>query len=125
MTDFTAKPTNGQDSFVSDGDAVDVTLNRATLKGKPGYFQGFHGMTQGAGSSGDLVALEISNREHELVVGSGVSAAKGAILYIHFDGTVDATASNGVPFLKVTVAKDANNVVWGVILPQNTTVLTS
>lgn len=108
------------DSFRGDGKAVNVTYTGEApiAKGLPLYQDGFYGMTMGAASSGERVAIEIAQREHEIVIGSGVAAAKGAILYIHTDNTVDATASGGKPFMKVTVAKDSNNVVWGILLPQ-------
>lgn len=102
----------------SDGKAVDVLVDREVEKGDPGYFEGFKGIVMDNAESGEKVALEIALREHEIVVGSGITAAKGDILYIHEDGTVDATAADGVEFMKVTLAKDSNNVVWGVLLPQ-------
>lgn len=69
--------------------------------------------------SGETIALEIAQREHEINIGS-VAGAKGAILYITAaTGAITATAGSGkAPFAKVTVAKDSNNVVWAVLLPQ-------
>jgi len=106
------------DSLVSDGKAVVVTLiaGQAVDKGDACYAEGFHGIAQkdaDGDTTDNVVALETTQREFELVVGGGVVAAKGDILYITTDGTdvVDATNTNR-DFCKVTVAKDANNVVW-------------
>jgi len=101
------------DNLVSDGNAVNVTLSQTVTKGQPVYAEGFHGVAMTDGVSGDTIAIETTTREFEHEVGAGVTAAKGDILYITTDGTdvVDATDTER-PFGKVTVAKDANNVVW-------------
>lgn len=106
------------DAFRSDGKAVDVLVTSAVTKGDVGYVNGFAGIFMADAESGETVALDISQREIEITVAGGVSAAKGAILYIHADGTVDDQSASGTAFLKVTVAKDTNNVVWGIMLPQ-------
>lgn len=105
------------DTLVSDGKAVEVVLTGTTEKGTPVLLDGFHGITMEDGTSGETVAIEIAQREHEIVVGASITAAKGDILYIQTNGTVNNTAS-GRAFMRVTVAKDANNVVWGILLPQ-------
>jgi hypothetical protein len=109
------------DSLRSDGKAVNVTYSRATpkAKGNPELLDEFHGILMQSASSGDEVALEIAQREHEITVGAGITAAKGDILYIDTDGAITNTNSDR-PFMKVTVAKDASNIVWGIILPQKT-----
>jgi hypothetical protein len=107
------------ESLRSDGKAVEVTLVATTEKGYPVYLDGFFGIAMQSGSSGDVVAIEIASREHEVTVGSGVSAAKGDMLYIANDGTISATDDgNTVPFMKVTKAKDENDVIWGILMPQ-------
>jgi hypothetical protein len=70
------------------------------------------------GSSGDTIAIEIALREHEIEVGAGITAAKGDILYIDTSGDI-TNDSGDTPFMKVTSAKDANNIVWGVLLAQS------
>jgi hypothetical protein len=73
----------------------------------------------GAGSSGDVVACEIAQREHEITVPAEVTGTLGAILYLDAStGALTNTDTSNIPFMKVTVAKDANNIVWGVLLPQ-------
>lgn len=106
------------DSLRSDGKAVDVIADAAVTKGTPVYTEDFAGIAMQDASSGESVAIEIAQREHEITVDAAVTANKGDILYIHGDGVVNATAGSGVAFMKVTVAKDANNIVWGVLLPQ-------
>jgi len=102
----------------SDGRAVEVVATKTVAKGDPVLAESWHGIAMGAAASGETVALEIAAREHEINVG-GVAAAKGAILYLDAStGAVTATSSGNRPFIKVTVAKDANNYVWGILLPQ-------
>jgi predicted RecA/RadA family phage recombinase len=102
----------------SDGKAVDVTVSAVVTKGDVVLAQGFHGIAMADAASGEDVALEIALREHEVNVGA-TAAAKGAVLYLTPAGAITATSSSNRPFLKVTVAKDSNNIVWGVLLPQS------
>jgi|SRR3972149_8456538 len=102
-----------------DGKAVDITLTEYKAKGSVVLVDGFFGITMAAGSSGDTVAIEIALREHEIAVPEGVTASKGDILYLSTAGVITNTTSDK-PFMKVTVAKDSNNYVWGVLLPQYT-----
>lgn len=104
----------------SDGKAVEVVVTKAYAKGDAVLAQGWHGIAMGSASSGETVAIEVATREHEINVG-GVAAAKGALLYLDAStGAITATSSGNRPFIKVTVAKDANNYVWGILLPQTT-----
>lgn len=112
------------DSLRSDGKSVKVTVLAVTEKGSPVYADGFHGMALASASSGEEVAIEIAAREHEIVVGAGLSVSKGDILYIHDDGdgtvTIDKTDTSGTKFMKATTDKGSNNEVWGILLPQDT-----
>lgn len=103
----------------SDGKAVDVTLTEAKEKGSVVVLDGFFGITMASGSSGDTVAIEIAQREHEIAVPADVTANKGDVLYLTSAGVIDDSSKAGnTAFLKVTVAKDSNNYVWGILLPQ-------
>lgn len=102
----------------SDGKAVDVTLTEAKEKGSVVVVDGFFGITMASGSSGDTVAIEIAQREHEIAVPADVTANKGDVLYLTSAGVIDDESSGNTAFLKVTVAKDSNNYVWGILLPQ-------
>jgi len=108
------------DTLRSDGKAVEVTLLSTKAKGSVVLLEDFFGITMQSGSSGDTVAIEIAQREHEILVPSDVVAAKGAVLYLTPAGVIDDTDNSGanVAFLKVTKAKDANDYVWGILLPQ-------
>lgn len=108
------------DTLRSDGKAVDVVVSATVTKGVPIVAEGWHGIPMADAVSGETVALEVATREHELTVDSSVVAAKGDILYLTSAGVIDDSSSGNRPFLKVTVAKDANNVVWGILLPQVT-----
>lgn len=103
----------------SDGKAVDVELTETTAKGEVISIDGFFGITMAAGSSGDTVAIEIAQREHEISIPGELTANRGDILYLDSSGAITTTDSDK-PFMKVTVAKDANNYVWGILLPQYT-----
>jgi predicted RecA/RadA family phage recombinase len=109
------------DTFVSDGKAIDVVLAEDTTKGTLVVAEGWVGIALADGAADDTIAIEVE-REHEIVVPSGVTAAKGDILY------VEDTDGNGVvtntdtdkAFGKVTVAKNAANAVTFKFLPQLT-----
>jgi len=105
------------DTLRGDGKAVDVELTTYKAKGSVVLIDGFFGITMAAGSSGDTVAIEIAQREHEIAIPTNLSAARGAILYLSSLGVITTTASDK-PFMKVTLEKDANDYVWGILLPQ-------
>lgn len=107
----------------SDGNAVEVVLTAAVDKGElvtnAHTAAGFFGIAMEDGEIGDTIAIETSMREFELEIPSGVAAAKGAVLYADATtGAITATATNNKPVLKVTVAKDANNIIWAKLAPQ-------
>lgn len=106
------------ETFRSDGKAVEITLLSVKQKGSVVVLDGFFGITMQSGSSGDTVAIEIAQREHEIAIPADVVAAKGAVLYLTAAGVINASPSGNKAFLKVTRAKDSNNYVWGILLPQ-------
>lgn len=107
------------DTLRSDGKAIDIVLTEVVEKGSVVLYNGFFGITMASGSSGDTVAIEIAQREHEIAIPEGLTANVGDILYLSSAGVI-TTTNTDKPFMKVTVAKDANNYVWGVLLPQYT-----
>jgi len=119
--------TQPKDPKRSDGKAVLVEAVSAFDKGtfvrkNRGVNVSWYGFACEDAESGDQVNLDISASEFELVIPADVDAAVGAILYITKD-TGEITDEEGedmenVMFMKVTVAKDNNNVVWGIQLPQ-------
>lgn len=101
--------------------AVDAVANKALDKDVPVYLDGFHGFTLDRVENAEPVAIDTQGAIWEFTIPAPIAAAKGATLYISTDGnhTITSTAAAGrVPFAKVTVAKDANNVVWAKQLPQ-------
>ena len=104
-------------SLRTDGKAVEVTLTEVTAKDELVNLDGFFGITMQAGSSGDTVAIEIAQRVHEITVPEGVTADKGDILYVDSDGTI-TNDDTDTQFGKVVQAKDSNDYVWVLLLPQ-------
>lgn len=120
--------TQPKDPKRSDGKAVLVEAVSAFDKGtfvrkNRGVNVSWYGFACEDAESGDQVNLDISSSEFELVIPADVDAAVGAILYIvKATGEITDDETTGgednVPFMKVTVEKDSNNVVWGIQLPQ-------
>jgi hypothetical protein len=124
--------TQPNDPKRSDGKAVVVTAvsefdKGAFVRKHRGVDVSWSGFACANAVSGDQVALTIAPYEFELMIPSDVEAEVGAILYIEKDtGEITDKEETGegenekdnVPFMKVTVEKDENNVVWGILLPQ-------
>lgn len=115
--------------FESDGEAVNVTLTATVAKGAVIVVDSWVGLAGEDGVSGDVIALIADDREYQFVVPAGLAVAKGAIVYItvatvtgHYPDDEAYTTSAGagkVALFKATAAKDANNVVTGVMLAHN------
>lgn len=115
--------------FETDGKAVNVALTAAVEKGAVIYAEGWLGIAGSDGDSGDTVACIVDDREYQFEVPSGLTVTKGLIVYItvatttgHYPDDEAYTTSAGagkVAFFKATAAKDANNVVTGVMLAHN------
>jgi hypothetical protein len=111
----------------SDGKAIVVEAVSAFDKGafvtkNRGIDVTWYGFACADAQSGDQVAIDVSMSEFELVIPAGLTANVGDLLYVvHATGVItDTDPDDGsvTRFLKVTVAKDSNNVVWGIQLPQ-------
>ena len=116
--------------FESDGKAVNVILTDGdVVKGAVSVINGWVGITGQDADSGDTLALIVDNREHQFTVPAGLAVAKGEIVYItvatitgHYpdDEAYTKTAGAGkVALFKATAAKDANNIVTGIMLAHN------
>jgi len=110
----------------SDGESVTLALQYTTAVGVA-YIRGWLGLLTRAGDSGDNRALEIEG-EYQVTVPSGLTVNVGDVVYIDttaISGTHvpptgaygTSSGANKIPFLKATVAKDANNVVVGILNP--------
>jgi Uncharacterized conserved protein (DUF2190) len=110
----------------SDGKAVNVTLTATVKKDQLVVVEGWCGIAGSDGVSGEQIALSVDNREYQLTVPAGLAVTKGAIIYIAVAsitghtiqdaGYVTAPAAGAVAAFKATSAKDANNVVTGIML---------
>lgn len=110
----------------SDGRAVNVTLTATVAKGAVAVVESWLGIAGASGDSGDSIALAVDDREYQFTVPAGLAVAKGAIVYItvatltgHYPDDEAYTTSAGagkIAFFKATAAKDANNVVTGIML---------
>lgn len=116
--------------FESDGKAVNVTLNAGNVvKGAVVLVEGWLGIAGEDALSGETLALIADDREYQFHVPAGLAVAKGAIVYItiatvtgHYpdDEAYTTTAGAGKwAFFKATAAKDANNIVTGVMIARN------
>ncbi len=117
---------NAYRAKVSDGKSVQVTVPQGTTieTGKIYLLDGFLGaamssLTTGAGETGE-VALNIEQAEYETdQINTGDAFAKGDLIYWDAaNNRFTTTAAGNRPAGRVTVAKDANNVIWFILGPQ-------
>ncbi len=115
--------------FRSDGKAVDVSLLYTVAKNAVVYVEGWLGIAGDDGDSGDSIAVIADDREYNFQVPASLSVSKGDIVYVtvatstgHYPDDEAYTTSAGAgnwAFFKATRAKDANNIVSGVMLAHN------
>jgi hypothetical protein len=116
--------------FESDGKAVNVNLLYTVAKGSAIYVDAWLGLAGESGDSGETIALVADDREYMFTVPASLSVSKGDIVYItvatvtgHYPDDEAYTTSAGAgkwAFFKATAAKDAGNVVKGVMIAHNT-----
>lgn len=117
--------TNEATYLESDGDALNVTLLEVTSKNDVIYADGWLGIACDDGVSGEEIALDVSPREYQFTVPAGLTVNKGDTVYITVatvtiqtpdDAAYTTTAGAGkIALFKATAAKDANNVVTGIL----------
>jgi len=80
--------------FESDGRAVNVTLV-ATVpgNGEPIYGEGWLGLAEGSGNSGETIAVTIDRREHQFLFPTALTVIKGDTIYV----TLASAPTNNVP----------------------------
>jgi hypothetical protein len=115
--------------FESDGKAVNVTLTTTVAKGAVIYAEGWLGIAGSDGESDDVIACIVDDREYQFEVPTGLTVNKGDIVYITVatvtgeypdDEAYTTTAGAGKrAFFKATAAKDANDIVTGVMIAHN------
>lgn len=115
--------------FNGDGKAVNVTLTAAVAKGAVIFVDGWLGIAGSKGAIGDQIALIADDREYQFRVPAGLAVAKGDIVYIvtatrtgHYpddEAYTKVIAAGAIAFFKATSAKDAGNMVKGVMIAHN------
>lgn len=118
-----------QNWFEGDGKAVNIDLLYTVAKDAVIYAQGWLGLAGEDGLSGETIALVADNREYQFKVPAGLTVTKGLIVYItvatvtgHYPDDEAYTTSAGagkLAFFKATAAKDAANIVTGIMLASN------
>ncbi len=116
----------GEAIHIKNGDSVDVTLSYTVAKNRIAVVQGWLGVTNNDGDSGDQISLSVDDREYSVIVPAALDPAVGDILYVtvatvtgHYpdDAALTTTAGSGkLAFLKITKVKDANNVLRGIMV---------
>ena len=112
----------------SQGRAVDAALLFTVDAQQVAYIDGWLGIMSRSGDSGDTVAMLTDHREYQFTVPAALTVAKGDTVYIdsadltgHIpDDTGYGIASGAglIALFKATSAKDGNNVVTGIMLPE-------
>ncbi len=115
--------------FESDGLAVNTLATYTVAKGSLVYIESWLGIAGADADSGESVAVIVDDREYQFSVPAGLSVAKGATVYItvatvtgHYPDDEAYTTSAGagkIALFKATAAKDANNIVTGIMLAHN------
>lgn len=117
--------------FDNDAKSVPVSISYTVAKGDVTYADGWLGIANGDGVSGDTITLSIDGRAYQFSVPAGLSVAKGAIVYMDTaqvsgthkppDAAYGTSSGAGkIPLFKAMEAKDSNNVVVGRLLPPAT-----
>jgi hypothetical protein len=114
--------------FESDGKSVNVDLLGTVAANQLAYVDGWLGIAEVGGVSGEMIALNVDMREYQFTVPSGLAVSKGDIVYIEVaqvtNGTIadagySTTAGAGkIAAFKATMDKNVDNVVTGVLLGQ-------
>lgn len=113
----------------SEGRAVQFTAEHTIGARMPALFDKFIGVTTNSGNSGETVVLDIEQVEYQIDVGDSLDPSVGDVIYVTVASvteheipntalTTTADGANTRAFLKVTSAKDANNIVTGILMPQ-------
>lgn len=110
----------------SDAKGIAVTLSHTVVANQVAYVEGFLGVTEKSGDSGDSIGMSIDHAQYQFTVPSTLDVDKGNTVYIDItdltghvpDSTAYSTTpgSNKVALFKATSDKDANNVVTGILL---------
>lgn len=102
----------------SDGQGIQVTLTATVTAKQVAYAQGWLGIIEGNGNSGDTVGMTVDDREYQWPVPDALTVNKGDIVYVDTadltghtpDNTAYYTASGAgrIKLFKATAAKDTS-----------------
>lgn len=117
----------GDTDLESDGKSVTLTATADVIAKRLAIINGWVGVATRTVESGDMVSLDISTREYQLQVPAAFNPAVGAIIWINpaditghniDDTSYTTTAADGlIALMKVTQAKNASNVLTGILFP--------
>lgn len=120
-------PTGTNTIYDNEGRSVPVTLTATVTAAQVAVIESFLGVTVGAGESGDTVSLRVDHAAYQFSVPASLSVSKGTVVYVDVTDitghSVDETAyytasgANRKALFKAVTAKDANNTVIGILLP--------
>lgn len=112
--------------WLGDGRAVDVLLTGTIRKGDVLLADGWLGIANSAGDSGDTISLSEAQEEWVFDVGASLSVAKGDIVYVTIAsltgqqptlaGYSTSSGAGKYRLFKAVTAKDSNNFVRGILL---------
>ncbi len=117
----------GEAPFNSDGQSVTLTITATVIMSQVAVIDGWLGVTNNSGLSGALIALDIGLVERQLIVPAAFDPSIGDIIYITIAtitghtpddaAYTDAAGAGKIALGKVTVVKDANDVLEYITLP--------
>ena len=117
----------GLTHFDADGKSVTLPITATVVKDRVVVIDGWVGVSNGSGNSGDSVAVGIDLVERQLEVPSGFDPAVADIIYVtiatitgHYPDDAAYTNSSGagkIALGKVTVAKGSTDIVNYITLP--------
>lgn len=117
----------GAETYLSnDAKSVDVTLSYEVDKGDVAFVEGWLGITNSRGESGDEISLSIDERAYQFTVPTSLAVEKGEIVYITInhaslssshepaDAAYSKTAGeNKVALFKAMTDQNENDMVIG------------
>lgn len=109
----------GDVSFDNAGNSVEVSLTSTVGKDVLAYVDGWLGITNGSGDSGDETTLSVDDRAYQIILPSGFAGERGDKVYIDVTDLTghipDSTAysktagANKVLLGKLTTDQDTND----------------
>lgn len=113
--------------FDAEAAAVTVTLSYSVESSAPVYAQGFVGISNRSGDSGDNVALSIGKAVYQFDVGASLAVSIGDVVRVDTTSVTghmipqaalnkNAASATNLDLFKAVENKDANNIVRGILM---------